>query len=164
MAKNPLIGIIMGSDSDLEIMKEASEILKQFEIEHEMKILSAHRTPKIAADYAETAHTKGIKVIIAGAGGAAHLAGVIAAFSPLPIIAVPIKSKSLEGLDSLLSMVQMPSGVPVATVAINGAKNAGILAAQILGACDPSIQKKVLDYKAKLEKEVIAKNEKLGLR
>jgi len=164
MAKNPLIGIIMGSDSDLEIMKEASEILNQFEIEHEVKILSAHRTPKLAADYAETAHTKGIKVIIAGAGGAAHLAGVIAAFSPLPIIAVPIKSKSLEGLDSLLSMVQMPSGVPVATVAINGAKNAGILALQILGTGDPSIQNKVLEYKTKLEKEVIAKNEKLNLR
>jgi 5-(carboxyamino)imidazole ribonucleotide mutase len=128
-----------------------------------MKILSAHRTPKQAADYAETAHTRGIKVIIAGAGGAAHLAGVIAAFSPLPIIAVPIKSKSLEGLDSLLSMVQMPSGVPVATVAINGAKNAGILAAQILGVDNTSIQKKVLDYKARLEREVIAKNEKLGL-
>ena len=163
MLNKPLVGILMGSDSDLEIMKEASEILKQFEIEYEMRVLSAHRTPKLAAEYAETAHTKGIKVIIAGAGGAAHLAGVIAAFSPLPIIAVPIKSKSLEGLDSLLSMVQMPSGVPVATVAINGAKNAGILAAQILGVDNASIQKKVLDYKAKLEREVVAKNEKLCL-
>lgn len=163
MTKNPRVGILMGSDSDLEIMEEASEVLKQFEIEYEIKILSAHRTPKRAAEYAETAHTRGIKVIIAGAGGAAHLAGVIAAFSPLPIIAVPIKSKSLEGLDSLLSMVQMPSGVPVATVAINGAKNAGILAAQILGVDNASIQKKVLEYKAKLEREVIAKNEKLGL-
>ncbi len=162
MANKPLVGILMGSDSDLEIMKEASDILKQFEIEHEMKILSAHRTPKLAADYAETAHTKGIKVIIAGAGSAAHLAGVIAALSPLPIIGVPIKSKSLEGLDSLLSMVQMPSGVPVATVAINGAKNAGILAAQILGVGNPSIQTKVLEYKAILEKEVVAKNDKLG--
>ena len=162
MANKPLVGILMGSDSDLEIMKEASNILKQFEIEHEMKILSAHRTPKLAADYAETAHTKGIKVIIAGAGSAAHLAGVIAALSPLPIIGVPIKSKSLEGLDSLLSMVQMPSGVPVATVAINGAKNAGILAAQILGVGNPSIQTKVLEYKAILEKEVVAKNDKLG--
>lgn len=164
MAKNPVVGILMGSDSDLEIMNEASDILKQFEIEYEMKILSAHRTPKLAANYAETAHKKGIKVIIAGAGGAAHLAGVLAAFSPLPIIGVPIKSKSLEGLDSLLSMVQMPAGVPVATVAINGAKNAGILAAQILGIDDPTIQKKVLDYKAKLEREVISKDEKLGLR
>ena len=163
MTKNPHVGILMGSDSDLEIMKEASEILKQFEIEYEMKILSAHRTPKQAAEYAETAHTKGIKVIIAGAGGAAHLAGVIAAFSPLPVIAVPIKSKSLDGLDSLLSMVQMPAGVPVATVGINQARNAGILAAQILGVEDSAMQKKILDYKTKLEKEVLAKNEKLGL-
>ncbi len=163
MKKEPLVGILMGSDSDLEIMKEASDILKSFEIEHEIKILSAHRTPKLAAEYAETAHLKGIKVIIAGAGGAAHLAGVIAAFSPLPIIAVPIKSKSLEGLDSLLSMVQMPSGVPVAAVAINGAKNAGILAAQILGVSDSLIQQKVLEYKAKLEREVTAKNKSFGL-
>ena len=159
--KNPLVGIIMGSDSDLSVMNEAGDILKQFEIEYEMKILSAHRTPKLAAEYAETAHTRGIKVIIAGAGGAAHLAGVIAAFSPLPIIAVPIKSKSLNGLDSLLSMVQMPSGVPVATVAINGAKNAGILSAQILGVDNQAIQKKVIDYKAKMETEVKAKNEKI---
>lgn len=163
MGKNPLVGILLGSDSDLEIMKEASDILKQFEIEHEMKILSAHRTPKLTVNYAETAHTKGIKVIIAGAGGAAHLAGVIAAFSPLPIIGVPIKSKSLEGLDSLLSIVQMPAGVPVATVGINQARNAGILAAQILGIDDSIIQKKVLDYKANLEREVLLKNEKLDL-
>lgn len=163
MKNEPLVSILMGSDSDLQIMKEASDILKYFEIEHEIKILSAHRTPKLAAEYAETAHLKGIKVIIAGAGGAAHLAGVTAAFSPLPIIAVPIKSKSLEGLDSLLSMVQMPSGVPVATVAINGAKNAGILAAQILGVNDAVIQQKVLRYKAKLEGEVIAKNKNLRL-
>jgi len=164
MAKSPPVGILMGSDSDFEVMKEASDILKQFEIEHEIKILSAHRTPKLAADYAETAHTKGMKVIIAGAGGAAHLAGVIAALSPLPIIGVPIKSKSLEGLDSLLSMVQMPSGVPVATVGINQARNAGILAVQILGVDNPSIQKKVLDYKANLEREVFLKNEKHGLK
>lgn len=163
MSNNPLVGILMGSDSDLEIMKEASDILKQFGIEHEVKILSAHRTPKLSAEYAEIAHTKGIKVIIAGAGGAAHLAGVIAAFSPLPVIAVPIKLKSLEGLDSLLSMVQMPSGVPVATVSINGAKNAGILAAQILGVSNPKIQQKILDYKAKLEKDVITKNKTLTL-
>jgi 5-(carboxyamino)imidazole ribonucleotide mutase len=164
MAKSPLVGILMGSDSDLEIMTEASEILKQFGIEHEIKILSAHRTPKPASDYAETAHTKGMKVIIAGAGGAAHLAGIIAALSPLPIIGVPIKSKSLGGLDSLLSIVQMPAGVPVATVGINQARNAGILAAQILGVSDQSIQKKVLDYKANLEREVLLKNEKLGLK
>jgi len=164
MAKSPPVGILMGSDSDFEVMKEASDILKQFEIEHEIKILSAHRTPKLAADYAETAHTKGMKVIIAGAGGAAHLAGVIAALSPLPIIGVPIKSKSLEGLDSLLSIVQMPAGVPVATVGINQARNAGILAVQILGVDNPSIQKKVLDYKANLEREVFLKNEKHGLK
>jgi len=164
MAKSPPVGILMGSNSDFEVMKEASDILKQFEIEHEIKILSAHRTPKLAADYAETAHTKGMKVIIAGAGGAAHLAGVIAALSPLPIIGVPIKSKSLEGLDSLLSIVQMPAGVPVATVGINQARNAGILAVQILGVDNPSIQKKVLDYKANLEREVFMKNEKLGLK
>ena len=164
MAESPPVGILMGSDSDFEVMKEASDILKQFEIEHEIKILSAHRTPKLAADYAETAHTKGMKVIIAGAGGAAHLAGVIAALSPLPIIGVPIKSKSLEGLDSLLSIVQMPAGVPVATVGINQARNAGILAVQILGVDNPSIQKKVLDYKANLEREVFLKNEKHGLK
>lgn len=163
MLNKPLVGILMGSDSDLEIMRDASEILNQFGINNEIKILSAHRTPKLAAAYSENAHTRGIKVIIAGAGGAAHLAGVIAAFSPLPIIAVPIKSKSLEGLDSLLSMVQMPSGVPVATVAINGSKNAGILAAQILGVNDSAIQQKILDYKAQLEKDVLTKNEKLKL-
>lgn len=161
MAKNPLVGILMGSDSDLEIMKESFEILKQFEIECEIKILSAHRTPKLASEYAENAHKRGIKVIIAGAGGAAHLAGVIAAFSPLPVIGVPIKSKSLEGLDSLLSMVQMPAGVPVATVGINQAKNAGILAAQIIGVDNAAVQQKILDYKTRLEKDVLAKNEKL---
>lgn len=163
MKNRPVVGIIMGSDSDLDIMKEAGSALKQFGIDYEMKILSAHRTPKLAAEYAETAHTKGLKVIIAGAGGAAHLAGVIAAFSPLPIIAVPIKSKSLDGLDSLLSMVQMPSGVPVAVVAINGAKNAGILAAQILGTAEPIIQEKLIQYKSSLEKEVMSKNEHLNL-
>ena len=161
MNEKPLVGILMGSDSDLEVMRESSSILEQFGIGYEMKILSAHRTPKQSASYAESAHERGIKVIIAGAGGAAHLAGGIAAFTPLPVIAVPIKSKSLEGLDSLLSMVQMPSGVPVATVAINGSKNAGILAAQILGVGDEQVQKKVLEYKLKMEKDVIAKNEKI---
>lgn len=162
MGNKPLVGILMGSDSDLPVMMEASEVLKQFKIEHEIKILSAHRTPKVAAEYAENAHKKGIKVIIAGAGGAAHLAGVIAAFTPLPVIAVPIKSKSLDGLDSLLSMVQMPTGVPVATVAINGSKNAGILAAQIIGSSDVSIQKLILEFKRNMEKEVLKKNKKLG--
>lgn len=158
MGNKPLVGILMGSDSDLPVMMEATEVLKQFKIEHEIKILSAHRTPKVVAEYSENAHKKGIKVIIAGAGGAAHLAGVIAAFTPLPVIAVPIKSKSLDGLDSLLSMVQMPTGVPVATVAINGSKNAGILAAQIIGSSDVSIQKLILEFKRNMEKEVLKKN------
>ena len=155
------VGIIMGSDSDLSIMKEASDILNEFGIENEMKIISAHRSPHLLAEYASDAHERGMKVFIAGAGAAAHLPGVTAAFTPLPVIGVPIKSKSLEGMDSLLSIVQMPSGVPVATVAINGAKNAGILAAQILGTGSSDIQKKILDFKKKLSEESIKKNEKL---
>lgn len=155
------VGIIMGSDSDLSIMKEASDILNEFGIMNEMKIISAHRSPHLLSEYASTAHKNGMKVIIAGAGAAAHLPGVTAAFTPLPIIGVPIKSKSLDGLDSLLSIVQMPSGVPVATVAINGAKNAGILAAQILATADDELQKKILAYKTKLSEESIKKNEKI---
>jgi 5-(carboxyamino)imidazole ribonucleotide mutase len=161
MSKELKVGIIMGSDSDLTVMKEASDILNEFGIANEMKIISAHRSPHILADYAVNAHKKGMKVIIAGAGAAAHLPGVSAAFTPLPVIGVPIKSKSLDGLDSLLSIVQMPSGVPVATVAINGAKNAGILAAQIIGTGDTEIQRKVIDFKKKLSEESIRKNEKL---
>lgn len=161
MSSTIQVGILMGSDSDLSIMKEASDILNEFGINNEMKIISAHRSPHVLAEYAGKAHEKGIKVLIAGAGAAAHLPGVTAAFTPLPVIGVPIKSKSLEGLDSLLSIVQMPSGVPVATVAINGAKNAGILAAQILGTGDADIQKKIVDYKKKLSEESIRKNEKI---
>jgi 5-(carboxyamino)imidazole ribonucleotide mutase len=161
MSKEIKVGIIMGSDSDLSIMKEASDILNEFGITNEMKIISAHRSPKVLSDYASDAHKLGMKVIIAGAGAAAHLPGITAAFTPLPVIGVPIKSKSLDGLDSLLSIVQMPSGVPVATVAINGAKNAGILAAQILGTGEPDIQKLVIDYKKKLSEESNRKNEKL---
>lgn len=161
MSKEIKIGIIMGSDSDLSIMKEASDILTEFGITNEMKVISAHRSPNILADYAANAHKQGMKVIIAGAGAAAHLPGVTAAFTPLPVIGVPIKSKSLDGLDSLLSIVQMPSGVPVATVAINGGKNAGILAAQILGTGDLDIQKIIIDYKKKLSEESIKKNEKM---
>jgi len=161
MSNEIQVGIIMGSDSDLPIMKEASEILNEFGISNEMKIISAHRSPHLLAEYASKAHTAGIKVIIAGAGGAAHLPGVTAAFTPLPVIGVPIKSKSLEGMDSLLSIVQMPSGVPVATVAINGAKNAGILAAQIIGSGDDVILKKIIDFKKKLSEESIRKNEKI---
>jgi len=160
--KNVTVGIIMGSDSDLPIMREASDILNKFGISNEMKIISAHRSPKYLFEYAANAHTNGMKVIIAGAGGAAHLPGVTAAFTPLPVIGVPIKGKTLEGMDSLLSIVQMPSGVPVATVAINGAKNAGILAAQILATADKNILTKIIDFKKNLEMESIKKNKKIN--
>ncbi|MDP4174223.1 MAG: 5-(carboxyamino)imidazole ribonucleotide mutase [Bacteroidota bacterium] len=157
----PVVGILMGSDSDLPIMKEASSICEQFGVKCEIKIISAHRTPQILADYASSAADRGLKVIIAGAGGAAHLPGVTAAFTPLPVIGVPILGKSTNGMDSLLSIVQMPSGVPVATVAINGAKNAGILAMQILGASDTEIRNKVIAFKHKLAEESQAKNNAL---
>ena len=149
------IGIIMGSKSDFPIMKEAIEILKSVEIEVEVDIVSAHRTPEKMFSYAKEAHKRGIKVIIAGAGGAAHLPGMIASISPLPVIGVPIKSSnSIDGWDSILSILQMPSGVPVATVALNGSKNAGILAMQILGSHDEEIQKKILDFKINLKEKV----------
>ena len=150
------VGIIMGSQSDLPIMKEAIEILEALGIEIEVDIVSAHRTPEKMMSYGMEAHQRGIKVIIAGAGGAAHLPGMIASLSPLPVIGVPIKSSnSIDGWDSVLSILQMPGGVPVATVALNGAKNAGILAAQILGSQDQKIQKKILDYKSSLKEKVI---------
>jgi 5-(carboxyamino)imidazole ribonucleotide mutase len=155
----PLIGIIMGSDSDLPTMKQASDVCKEFEIEFEMKVVSAHRTPLEMTDYGQKAHIRGIKVIIAGAGGAAHLPGMIAANSPLPVIGVPVLSKALSGLDSLLSIVQMPPGVPVATVAIGAGKNAGLLAMQILSIGDPILHKKIIDYKIKIAEESRAKNE-----
>lgn len=161
MKEKPIVGIIMGSDSDLPVMKEAADILDEFGIPYEIKIVSAHRTPKYMAEYGSTAHEKGIKVIIAGAGGAAHLPGMTAAHSPLPVIGVPVKSKSLDGLDSLLSIVQMPGGVPVATVGINQAKNAGLLAVQILAASDSSLQPKMISYKKSLEKISIDKNKKI---
>ena len=152
------IGIIMGSKSDFPIMKEAIEILKSAKIEVEVDIVSAHRTPEKMFSYAKEAHKRGIKVIIAGAGGAAHLPGMIASISPLPVIGVPIKSSnSIDGWDSILSILQMPNGVPVATVALNGSKNAGILAMQILGSHDEGIQKKIVDFKTNL-KEKITKN------
>ena len=157
----PLVGIIMGSDSDLSVMKEAALILDEFKVNYEIKVVSAHRTPNLMAEYGAAAYKKGIKVIIAGAGGAAHLPGMTAAHSPLPVIGVPVKSKSLDGLDSLLSIVQMPGGVPVATVGINMAKNAGLLAVQILAASDETLLKKMIDYKKKMELESIKKNEKL---
>ncbi|MEZ5054950.1 MAG: 5-(carboxyamino)imidazole ribonucleotide mutase [Chitinophagales bacterium] len=151
------VAIIMGSDSDSPVMQEAAKVLTEFGVEFEYTIISAHRTPERMYEFARTAHDDGYAVIIAGAGGAAHLPGMVAAISPLPVIGVPVQSKSLNGLDSLLSIVQMPGGVPVATVAINGAKNAGILAAQILGSSNSELQKKVIAYKNNLEKEVLEK-------
>ena len=145
----------MGSKSDFPIMKEAIEILKSVKIEVEVDIVSAHRTPEKMFSYAKEAHKRGIKVIIAGAGGAAHLPGMIASISPLPVIGVPIKSSnSIDGWDSILSILQMPSGVPVATVALNGSKNAGILAMQILGSHDEKIQKKIVDFKTNLKEKI----------
>jgi 5-(carboxyamino)imidazole ribonucleotide mutase len=162
MSNTIQVGIIMGSDSDLPIMKEASDILNEFGITNEMKIISAHRSPHLLAEYVSNAHEQGMKVFIAGAGAAAHLPGVTAAYTPLPVIGVPIKSRSLDGLDSLLSIVQMPSGVPVATVAINGAKNAGILATQIISTGNADLQKKIIEFKKKLSEESMKKNEKIN--
>ncbi len=158
----------MGSDSDLPIMKQAAQILDDFEISYELTIVSAHRTPHRLVQFSENAHKRGIKVIIAGAGGAAHLPGMVASISPLPVIGVPIKSSnSIDGWDSILSILQMPSGVPVATVALNGAKNAGILAAQIIGASSKKVMKDILDFKRNLAKEVEKKYirlEKIGYK
>lgn len=154
------VGIIMGSDSDLPVMEAAAEMLRQFGIPFELTIVSAHRTPERMVKYAQTAHERGLKVIIAGAGGAAHLPGMVAAISPLPVIGVPVKSSnSIDGWDSVLSILQMPAGVPVATVALNGAKNAGILAAQILGSSDEAIRNKILTYKTGLQSKVTGKIE-----
>jgi 5-(carboxyamino)imidazole ribonucleotide mutase len=155
------VGIIMGSDSDLPVMQEAADILTEMNIEFEMTIVSAHRTPARLYEYAQNAAGRGLKVVIAGAGGAAHLPGMVAALSPLPVIGVPVKTSALSGQDSLLSIVQMPGGVPVATVAINGAKNAGILAAQILGTSNPEIQQKVVDFKSDMQTVVEAKAAKM---
>ena len=149
------VGIIMGSKSDLPVMQEAIDILKDLGIPYEADIVSAHRTPEKMMEYAKNAHEREISVIIAGAGGAAHLPGMVASISPLPIIGVPIKSRnSIDGWDSILSILQMPSGVPVATVALNGSKNAGILAAEIIGINERDIQKKILEYKADLKLKV----------
>ena len=152
----------MGSDSDLPVMRQAADVLKELGIDFELTIVSAHRTPKRLFTYAQKAHKRGIKVVIAGAGGAAHLPGMVASLSPLPIIGVPIKSSnSIDGWDSMLSILQMPNGVPVATVALNAAKNAGILAAQILGAHDSKIQKRMVEYKKKMSQGVATKYKKL---
>lgn len=149
------VGIIMGSDSDLPVMQGAADILKQFGVEYELTIVSAHRTPKRMSDYASQAADRGIKVIIAGAGGAAHLPGMVASYTHLPVIGVPVKSSnSIDGWDSVLSILQMPAGVPVATVALNGAKNAGILAAQILATSDSALAEKLKQYKKDLEEQV----------
>jgi len=158
---NPIVGIIMGSDSDLNIMSEAAKVLEKLGVPYEMTIISAHRTPERILEYASTAQERGLKTIIAGAGGAAHLAGVTAALTLLPVIGVPIQSKALSGVDSLYSTVQMPPGIPVATVAINGAQNAGILAAQIIASYDADVAKKVAEFKADLKKSVNGKAEKL---
>ena len=157
------VGIIMGSDSDLPIMEDAVVVLKEFGIGYEVKVLSAHRTPNQHAEYSRTAIDRGLKVIIAAAGGAAHLPGVTAAQTILPVIGVPIKGKSLEGMDALLSIVQMPPGIPVATVAINGAKNAAILAVSIIALVNPDIQAKLVDYKKKMERESLSKNHNLKI-
>jgi phosphoribosylaminoimidazole carboxylase PurE protein len=156
-----IVSVIMGSDSDLPIMKEALDVLNDFGVGNEVLVLSAHRTFEATREYAMSAVKKGTKVVIAGAGGSAHLPGVIAAIFPLPVIGVPIKSKSLDGLDSLLSIVQMPPGIPVATVGINGAKNAGLLAVQILATSDQQLAKKLNDFRAKQKKSVLVKTEKL---
>ncbi len=159
--KNPIVSIIMGSDSDLPIMQDTALLLEEMEISFEISIISAHRTPDIVFDYAKKTKDRGIKVIIAGAGGAAHLAGVVAALTPLPVIGVPILGKSFNGFDSLLSMVQMPSGIPVATVAVNAAKNAAILAAKILALNDQDLNQKLVEYQQKLAQTVSDKNNQL---
>ena len=160
--KEPTVGIIMGSKSDFNIMKEAIDVLESFGVETEYDIVSAHRTPKKMIEYATNAEKNGIKVIIAGAGGAAHLPGMVASITSLPVIGVPIKSRnSIDGWDSILSILQMPGGVPVATVALNGSKNAGILAAQIIGSFDPIISEKVKSYKKDLENSVIESSKDL---
>lgn len=165
--KKALAGIIMGSDSDLLVMSEAAKILDEFGIGYELTIVSAHRTPDRMARYAKTASKKGIKIIIAGAGGAAHLPGMTASLTSIPVIGVPIKTKNLAGLDSLLSIVQMPAGIPVATVAINGAKNAGLLALEILAVSDRTLFKKLENYKKRLKitvEEKAKKLEKIGYK
>jgi 5-(carboxyamino)imidazole ribonucleotide mutase len=158
----PLVGIIMGSDSDLPVMKLAGDMLEEFNVPFELTVVSAHRTPLRMVQYAVQAADRGLKIIIAGAGGAAHLPGMVASLTSLPVIGVPIKSSnSIDGWDSILSILQMPGGVPVATMGLNGAKNAGILAGSIIGVFDPTVRAKVSDYKKSLEQEVLQKIDKL---
>ncbi|WP_316367904.1 5-(carboxyamino)imidazole ribonucleotide mutase [Candidatus Thiodiazotropha sp. CDECU1] len=155
----PVVGIIMGSDSDLPVMQEAAKVLQELQVPYEMTIVSAHRTPSRLYEYAQQAADRGLQVIIAGAGGAAHLPGMVASLSPLPVVGVPVKTSALSGEDSLLSIVQMPPGVPVATVAINGARNAGILAVQILSTAQPELRQRIIDFKQALEAMVMSKVE-----
>ncbi|MEA1880738.1 MAG: 5-(carboxyamino)imidazole ribonucleotide mutase [Campylobacterota bacterium] len=157
-----VVSIVMGSDSDLPVMQAAADMLEQFGVGYELDVVSAHRTPEKLFEYSKNAHKRGIQVIIAGAGGAAHLPGMIASMSPLPIIGVPVKSSnSIDGWDSILSILQMPGGVPVATVALNGAKNAGILAAQIVGASDEKIREEIIAYKEDLNAQVMEKSKRV---
>ena len=158
---NPLVGVVMGSDSDWSVMSDAAVALKEFGIDYEVEVLSAHRTPEKMIEWGKAASSRGIKVIIAGAGGAAHLPGMLASVTTLPVIGVPVSLSKLDGMDSLLSIVQMPGGIPVATVSIGGAKNAGILAARILGTSDPVLEKKLVEYGKSLASLVAEKNEQL---
>ncbi len=162
MSTQPLVGIIMGSDTDYPTMREAALICEEFGIAAEVRVVSAHRTPADMAEYASTAHERGLKVLIAGAGGAAHLPGMVASYSPLPVIGVPIATKQLRGLDSLMSIVQMPAGVPVATVAIGGGRNAGILALEILSVAMPELQQRLLAFKKTMADASREKNSSLG--
>lgn len=158
--EQPLVGIVMGSDSDLDTMKPAADICNEFGVPYEMRVVSAHRTPLDMTDYGQNAHLRGLKVIIAGAGGAAHLPGMLAANSPLPVIGVPVKSRAMSGVDSLYSIVQMPPGVPVATVAIGGGKNAGILAIEMLAISDKELSDKLISYKNDMAEDSRRKNER----
>ncbi len=162
MKKDILVGIIMGSDSDLEVMSEAAKVMEEFGVSYDITVCSAHRSPNLAHEYVTTAKDRGMKVIIAGAGGAAHLAGVASSLTTLPVIGVPVKAKTLDGLDSLLSTVGMPPGIPVATVGINAAKNAGLLAVQILATSDKNFEQKLVAYKEKMESEIRDKGAKLS--
>jgi 5-(carboxyamino)imidazole ribonucleotide mutase len=161
MARNPRVGVVMGSDSDLPCMQAAVEVLEEFGVAHEVRVLSAHRTPLAMASYAETAEARGLQVLIAGAGGAAHLPGMVAALTSLPVIGVPVASKALSGLDSLYSIVQMPAGIPVATVAIGNATNAGLLALQILAIADPQLRQALNTYRQELRAMVETKDQRL---
>lgn len=156
-----LVGVVMGSDSDWSVMSDAAQALKEFGIEYEVEVLSAHRTPELMMEWGKAAASRGIRVIIAGAGGAAHLPGMIASVTTLPVIGVPVKLKSLDGMDSLLSIVQMPAGIPVATVSIDGARNAGILAARIIGTFDQRVSNALDEFSEALKKQVAAKNQNL---